>query len=109
MFCGLDGIYCIFLGSLRNLCAVNKQYGLSKGANEAMFVIEAYRTLRDRGPYPAHEVLKDLDGSFGFVVYDTKAGTVFVALASSLHSPMKNMRLCMELFETLLINRMRKS
>jgi hypothetical protein len=82
LFCGLDGIYCIFLGSLRNLCAVNKQYGLSKGANEAMFVIEAYRTLRDRGPYPAHEVLKDLDGSFGFVVYDTKAGTVFVALGA---------------------------
>ncbi|KAF7150513.1 hypothetical protein RHSIM_Rhsim02G0127500 [Rhododendron simsii] len=82
LFCGLDGIYCIFLGSLRNLCALNKQYGLSKGANEAMYVIEAYRTLRDRGPYPAHEVLKDLDGSFGFVVYDTKAGTVFVALGA---------------------------
>ncbi|KAE9452588.1 hypothetical protein C3L33_15507, partial [Rhododendron williamsianum] len=82
LFCGLDGIYCIFLGSLRNLCALNKQYGLSKGVNEAMYVIEAYRTLRDRGPYPAHEVLKDLDGSFGFVVYDTKAGTVFVALGA---------------------------
>lgn len=53
-----------------------------------MYVIEAYRTLRDRGPYPAHEVLKDLDGSFGFVVYDTKAGTVFVALVSFVHSLM---------------------
>lgn len=48
-----------------------------------MFVIEAYRTLRDRGPYPAHQVLTDLDGSFGFVVYDSKAGSVFAALASS--------------------------
>ncbi|GFS46373.1 aluminum induced protein with YGL and LRDR motifs [Actinidia rufa] len=55
LFCGLDGIYCMFLGSLSNLCALNKQYGLSKGPNEAMFVIEAYRTLRDRGPYPAHQ------------------------------------------------------
>lgn len=45
-------------------------------------MIEAYRTLRDRGPFPAHQVLKDLDGSFGFVVYDNKAETVFVALGA---------------------------
>lgn len=75
------------MGSLNNLSNLNKQYGLSKGSkgsNEAMFVIEAYRTLRDRGPYPAHQVLKDLDGNFGFVVYDSKAGTIFAALASPL-------------------------
>lgn len=83
MLCSVDDINCIFLGRLNNLCALNKQYGLSKSANEAMFVIEAYRTLRDRGPYPAHQVLKDLDGTFGFLVYDTKAGSVFTALASS--------------------------
>lgn len=47
-----------------------------------MFLIEAYRTLRDRGPYPADQVLKDMDGSFAFVVYDSKAGTVFAALGS---------------------------
>jgi asparagine synthetase B (glutamine-hydrolysing) len=51
-----------------------------------MFIIEAYRTLRDRGPYPAHKVLQDLDGRFGFVVYDTKAGQVFAALVSLSHS-----------------------
>jgi hypothetical protein len=81
MFCGLNDIYCIFLGSLHNLNHLNKQYGLTK-ANEAMFVIEAYRTLRDRGPYPAHQVLKDLEGSFGFVIYDNKAGNAFVALGA---------------------------
>ncbi|KAK2976774.1 hypothetical protein RJ640_030124 [Escallonia rubra] len=81
LFGGVDDIYCIFAGTLNNLCTLNKQYGLSKFGNEAMFVIEAYRTLRDRGPYPAHEVLKGLDGSFGFVVYDAKAGTVFAAQA----------------------------
>lgn len=43
-------------------------------------MIEAYRTLRDRGPYPADQVVKDLDGSFSFVVYDSKAGSVFTAL-----------------------------
>uniref|UniRef100_A0A6N2KYG2 DUF3700 domain-containing protein n=1 Tax=Salix viminalis TaxID=40686 RepID=A0A6N2KYG2_SALVM len=75
LFCGLDGIYCIFLGSLNNLCSLNKQYGLSKNTNEAMFIIEAYRTLRDRGP--------GMDGRFGFVVYDSKAGQVFAALGAN--------------------------
>jgi hypothetical protein len=82
LFCGYDDIYCIFLGSLNNLFILNKQYGLSKCTDEAMFVIEAYRTLRDRGPYPADQVIKDLEGSFAFVVYDSKAGTVFAALGS---------------------------
>ncbi|WCJ32159.1 aluminum induced protein with YGL and LRDR motifs [Euphorbia peplus] len=88
LFSGVDNIYCLFIGSLNNLCVLNRQYGLSKGSNEAMFVIEAYKTLRDRGPYPADQVVKDLEGSFGFVIYDTKPppgeehGKVFVALGS---------------------------
>lgn len=82
LFCGFDDIYCLFMGSLNNLNQLNKQYGLAKGSNEAQFVIEAYRTLRDRGPYPADQVVKDLDGSFAFVVYDSKIGTVFTALVS---------------------------
>ncbi|XP_057950352.1 stem-specific protein TSJT1-like [Malania oleifera] len=82
LFCGMGDIYCIFEGELNNLCALLRQYGLSKNANEAMFVVEAYRTLRDRGPCPAHQVLKDLEGSFGFVVYDAKDGTVFAALGA---------------------------
>ncbi|XP_038881367.1 stem-specific protein TSJT1-like [Benincasa hispida] len=80
LFCGLDEMYCMFKGSLNNLSRLNKQYGLSKATNEAMFVIEAYRTLRDRGPYPADQVLKELEGNFAFVVFDRKAGTVFAAL-----------------------------
>lgn len=82
LFCGVDDIYCLFLGSLNNLSLLNKQYGLSKSTDEAMFVIEAYKTLRDRGPYPADQVVKDLDGSFAFVVYDSKVGSVFAALGS---------------------------
>lgn len=82
LFCGFEDMYCLFMGSLNNLCSLIRQYGLSKGTNEAMFVIEAYRTLRDRGPYPADQVVKELDGSFAFVVYDSKAGTVFTALGS---------------------------
>ncbi|KAA8526848.1 hypothetical protein F0562_008923 [Nyssa sinensis] len=82
LFCAYDDIYCLFMGSLNNLCSLIREYGLSKGTNEAMFVIEAYRTLRDRGPYPADRVVKNLDGSFAFVIYDSKAGTVFAALGS---------------------------
>ncbi|XP_074290479.1 stem-specific protein TSJT1 [Silene latifolia] len=82
LFCGYDDIYCLFKGSLDNLCGLIKDYGLSKTANEAMLVIEAYRTLRDRGPYPADQVIKNLEGRFGFVIYDSKNGTVFTALGS---------------------------
>lgn len=84
MFCSLDGIYCLFFGNLNNLSSLIRQYGLCKAANEALLVIEAYRTLRDRGPYPADQVVKDLNGSFAFVVYDNKAGTVFAALVNNL-------------------------
>lgn len=83
LFCGVEEIYCIFRGSLNNLCSLIRQYGLSKGTDEAMFVIEAYRTLRDRGPYPADQVLKELDGDYVFVVFDSKAGTVFAAASVS--------------------------
>lgn len=82
LFSGLDNIYCGFMGSLHNLSQLNKQYGLS-GSNEAMFITEAYRTLRDRGPYPADQVLKQLEGSFGFIIYDNKNKTVFAASGSN--------------------------
>lgn len=82
MFCGVDDVYCIFMGDLNNLCHLNKQYGLTKCGNDALFVIEAYRTLRDRSPMPAHQVLKELQGSFAFVIYDHRYGTVFAALVS---------------------------
>jgi hypothetical protein len=85
LFCGFEDIYCLFLGSLNNIWSLNKQYGLTKGTNEAMFVIEAFRTLRDRGPYPADQVVKDFDGSFAFVVYDSKGGTVFAALLYTIY------------------------
>ncbi|THU54109.1 hypothetical protein C4D60_Mb10t21550 [Musa balbisiana] len=82
-FCSFDEVYCMFVGSLDNLSSLVRQYGLcGKSTNEALLVIEAYRTLRDRGPYPADQVVKDLGGSFAFVVYDNKTGAVFAALSS---------------------------
>ncbi|KAL8101186.1 hypothetical protein AgCh_033169 [Apium graveolens] len=56
---------------------------LSKDKQELQEKIsEKSRTLHDRGPYPADQVIKDLEGSLAFVVYDSKAGKVFIALAS---------------------------
>ncbi|XP_073012303.1 stem-specific protein TSJT1-like [Typha latifolia] len=89
LFCCFDEIYCVFVGSLHNLSSLIKQYGLCcKSTNEATLVIEAYRTLRDRGPYPADQVVKDLSGSFAFVVYDNKTGAVFAALSSEGEVPL---------------------
>lgn len=82
LFCSFDDVYCLFLGGLDNLSSLIKQYGLSPRTNEALLVIEAYRTLRDRGPYPADQVIKDLDGSYSFVLYDNKAKTVFTAMSA---------------------------
>ncbi|XP_066344873.1 stem-specific protein TSJT1-like [Miscanthus floridulus] len=84
MFCGLDDIYCVFLGRLDNLSGLIRQYGLcGRSTNEALLVIEAYRTLRDRGPYPADQVVKDLAGAFAFVVFDNRSGAVFAALGGN--------------------------
>ncbi|KAK4743210.1 hypothetical protein SAY87_001211 [Trapa incisa] len=54
-------------------------YGLNKTANEVIIVIEAYRTLRDRGPYPGDQVVRDLNGKFAFILYDNSAKMTFVA------------------------------
>ncbi|KAJ4806151.1 aluminum induced protein with YGL and LRDR motifs [Rhynchospora pubera] len=91
MFCGFENIYCMFVGRLDNLSSLIRQYGLSgKATNEAVLIIEAYRTLRDRGPYPADQVIKDLSGSFGFVVFDSTPNktSVFAALSSDGEIPL---------------------
>lgn len=88
LFCSFDDVHCMFLGSVNNLSSLIKRYGLCQRDNEALLVIEAYRTLRDRAPYPADQVVKDLDGSFGFVVYDNKTSTVFCAKSSDGMVPM---------------------
>lgn len=83
-FASIDGIFCIFQGTLENLPTLRQEYGLGKNVTEVMLVIEAYRTLRDRGPFPPDKVVADLEGHFVFVVYDTTNQNVFVALVKSL-------------------------
>ncbi|KAI4985519.1 hypothetical protein ZWY2020_018149 [Hordeum vulgare] len=79
LFGVVDDIVCLFQGAVENMAVLKQQYGLSKTATEINIVIEAYRTLRDRGPYPADQVVRDLNGKFAFVLYDRSTSSVFMA------------------------------
>lgn len=79
LFSVTDDIFCMFQGHIENVAPLKQQYGLNKTANEVIIVMEAYRTLRDRGPYPADQVLRDLHGKFAFILYDSSSKTTFVA------------------------------
>ncbi|KAG4931978.1 hypothetical protein AAZX31_17G015800 [Glycine max] len=74
-----DEVFCLFEGALDNLGNLRQQYGLAKSTNEVLLVIEAYKALRDRAPYPANHVVGHLSGSFAFIVFDKSTSTLFVA------------------------------
>ena len=82
-FAAKDDIFCLFEGVLDNLGRLSQQYGLSKGANEVLLVIEAYKTLRDRAPYPASFMLAQLTGSYAFVLFDKSTNSLLVASVSA--------------------------
>jgi len=73
----------LFQGHIDNVANLKQQYGLNKTANEVTIVIEAYRTLRDRGPYPADQVVRDFQGKFAFILFDSSSQTAFVAAVSN--------------------------
>uniref|UniRef100_A0A0D9W046 DUF3700 domain-containing protein n=1 Tax=Leersia perrieri TaxID=77586 RepID=A0A0D9W046_9ORYZ len=79
LFAALDDIFCLFQGTIENIAVLKQQYGLHKGCTEINIIIEAYRTLRDRGPYPADQVVRDINGKFAFVLYDCSNNSVFMA------------------------------
>ncbi|XP_076921417.1 stem-specific protein TSJT1-like [Bidens hawaiensis] len=79
LFAVVDDIFCLFQGHVENVAPLKQQYGLNKTANEVTIVIEAYRTLRDRGPYPADQVMRDLQGKFAFILYDSTTKSTFIA------------------------------
>lgn len=83
MFGVKDEIFCIFEGALDNLGSLRQQYGLAKSANEVVLVIEAYKALRDRAPYPPNHVVGHLSGDFAFILFDKSTSTLFVASVSS--------------------------
>ena len=49
-----------------------------------MLVIKAYKTFRDRAPYPASKMVGHLEGQFAFVLFDRCTKTVFTATVSSI-------------------------
>ncbi|GMN46782.1 hypothetical protein TIFTF001_015959 [Ficus carica] len=69
----------INLGSSENVATLKQQYGLNKTANEAIIVIEAYRTLRDRGPFSPDQVVRDIQGKFTYILFDSAAKATFFA------------------------------
>ncbi|KAK2411856.1 stem-specific protein TSJT1 [Trifolium repens] len=79
MFGVKDEIFCMFEGALDNLGRLRQQYGLAKSANEVVLVIEAYKALRDRAPYPPNHVVGHLSGSFAFILFDKSTSNLFVA------------------------------
>lgn len=81
-FAAKDDIFCLFEGTLENLPRLKQQYGLGKNANEVVLVMEAYKALRDRAPYPANHMVAHLVGQFAFIVFDRATSTVFVASVS---------------------------
>ncbi|CAI9118374.1 OLC1v1019934C2 [Oldenlandia corymbosa var. corymbosa] len=82
LFAVVDDIFCLFQGHIENVAQLKQQYGLNKVANEVIIVIEAYRTLRDRGPYPPDQVVRGIQGKFAFVLFDSSAKSAFVACDS---------------------------
>ncbi|XVF38296.1 hypothetical protein REPUB_Repub20aG0088500 [Reevesia pubescens] len=79
LFAVVDDIFCLFQGHIENVALLKQQYGLNKTANEGIIVIEAYRTLRDRGPYPADQVVREIQGKFAFILYDSSSKATFIA------------------------------
>lgn len=78
----MDDIFCLFQGTIENVAPLKQQYGLGKSGNEVNIIIEAYRSLRDRGPYPIEKVIRDINGKFAFILYDCASKNSFVAAVS---------------------------
>lgn len=78
-----DEIFCLFEGCVDNLGSLRQEYGLAKSANEVVLMIESYKALRDRAPYPPSHVVSHLQGNFAFIVFDKSTSTLFVAIVSN--------------------------
>ena len=72
-------MFYVFVGALRNFPLLRQDYGLTKNANEVMVTIEAFKALRDRGSFPADQVLNHFEGSFAFVLFDGSSKILMVA------------------------------
>ncbi|GAB4830426.1 hypothetical protein Ancab_020062 [Ancistrocladus abbreviatus] len=80
LFAAVDDVFCLFQGHIENIAPLKQLYGLTKTANEVNIIMEAYRTLRDRGPNPVDHALRNIKGKFAFIVYDSSSKCVFIAV-----------------------------
>ncbi|XP_078446596.1 aluminum induced protein with YGL and LRDR motifs [Wolffia australiana] len=74
-----DDIFCVFRGAIENISSLKQHYGLSKKENEVIMVIEAYKALRDRAPFPPSQMVALLRGSFAFLIFDRSSSSLFAA------------------------------
>ncbi|WCJ23867.1 aluminum induced protein with YGL and LRDR motifs [Euphorbia peplus] len=58
LFAVVDDIFCLFQGHIQNVAVLKQQYGLNKTANE---------------------VVRDFEGKYSFVLYDSTAKAAFIA------------------------------
>ncbi|KAJ8441821.1 hypothetical protein Cgig2_021511 [Carnegiea gigantea] len=80
LFAVVDDIFCLFHGHVENIASLKQLYGLTKTANEVSIIIEAYRSVRDRGSHPADHALRTIEGKFAFTIYDGSTRTTFIAV-----------------------------
>jgi len=83
LFAVVDDIFCLFHGHIENIASLKQLYGLTKTANEVSIIIEAYRSVRDRGSHPADHALRTIEGKFAFIVYDSSSRSTFISVVSS--------------------------
>lgn len=99
-FLSQENVFLLFKGHLSNLNQLRQMYGINKAVSEELLIIEMYRTLRDRAPYPADVAVKHLEGSFGFVLFDQNSNTVFAATVSFSAGLSKPLRVFLVVVET---------
>eukprot|EP00243_Klebsormidium_subtile_P001394 TRINITY_DN1240_c0_g1_i1.p1 TRINITY_DN1240_c0_g1~~TRINITY_DN1240_c0_g1_i1.p1 ORF type:complete len:262 (+),score=59.45 TRINITY_DN1240_c0_g1_i1:239-1024(+) len=78
-FVSQESVFLLFKGHLSNMNKLRQMYGITKAVTEELLIIEVYKALRDRAPYPADVAVKHLEGNFGFVLFDQSNSTIFAA------------------------------
>eukprot|EP00243_Klebsormidium_subtile_P001395 TRINITY_DN1240_c0_g1_i2.p1 TRINITY_DN1240_c0_g1~~TRINITY_DN1240_c0_g1_i2.p1 ORF type:complete len:194 (+),score=39.29 TRINITY_DN1240_c0_g1_i2:239-820(+) len=81
-FVSQESVFLLFKGHLSNMNKLRQMYGITKAVTEELLIIEVYKALRDRAPYPADVAVKHLEGNFGFVLFDQSNSTIFAATVS---------------------------
>lgn len=88
LFAVVDDIFCLFQGHIENIAPLKQLYGLTKTTTEVNIIIEAYRSLRDRGSSPAEHALRNIEGKFAFIIYDSSSRSTFISADADASVPL---------------------